>query len=230
MTKPGYSHITLVCDRSGSMHRHRDDAEGAVNAFIDSQRDVEGTTATITVVDFDAEIGNQIGDEPWYNERFHGDVKNCKPYQLRPRGNTALLDAVGRTITTTGERLAALPEDERPEHVIFVVQTDGQENSSRDFTLDAIRKLIDEQTSQYGWEFTFLGMGPDAFDQGRMMGIQNTTQSADSSAAYAASYGVHGQSLSAVRTGRAKGMSATNVTVDAEGNVTPVPDQNSANQ
>jgi hypothetical protein len=229
MTKPGYTHITLVADRSGSMHRNRDDAEGAVNAFIDSQRDVPGTEATITVVDFDAELGGRPGDEPWYNERFHGNVKDCKPYRLFPRGNTALLDAVGRTITTTGERLAALAENERPEHVIFVVQTDGQENSSRDFTLDMVRKLIDEQTNTFGWEFTFLGMGPGSFDQGRAMGIQNTTQSADSAAAYVASYGVHGQTLANVRTGTAKGMSATNITVDADGNVTPDPDQNSTN-
>jgi len=88
-----------------------------------------------------------------------------------PRGNTALLDAIGRTITTLGETYAAMPENERPERVIVVIQTDGEENASKEYAADAIKAMITEQTSKYSWEFLFLGANIVAFAMADSIGI-----------------------------------------------------------
>lgn len=154
--------ITLVVDRSGSMHSVREDAEGGINAFVEQQA-AETGDALLTLLQFDTEY-----------ELVHNGVpvSQVPTYQLVPRGGTALLDAVGRGIVETGERLAALPESERPGLVVFVVMTDGHENSSREFTRDRIREMIRHQQEKYAWQFTFLGADQDAFAEGGGLGIK----------------------------------------------------------
>ena len=118
--KTDLTDITLVVDRSGSMQDIRSDAEGGVNAFIENQAKEPGE-ALLTLVQFDTEF-----------EFLHTGVpiKDVPRYSLVPRGSTALLDAVGRAINETGERISKLAEAERPALVVFVVMTDGLENSS----------------------------------------------------------------------------------------------------
>ena len=102
--------ITLVVDRSGSMQKIREDAEGGVNAFIEKQAKEPGE-ALLTLVQFDTE----------YDFVHKGvAIKEVPTYQLVPRGRTALLDAVGRAINETGERLSKIDEQDRPGLVIFV--------------------------------------------------------------------------------------------------------------
>ena len=140
--------ITLVVDRSGSMDAIQGDAEGGVNTFITEQAKEPGE-ALLTLVQFDTEYeflhkGVPIGEVP--------------RYELHPRGATALLDAVGRAINETGERLAAMKEQDRPGLVIFVVMTDGLENSSKEFTKAQIKEMIERQQHDYNWQFTFLAL------------------------------------------------------------------------
>jgi uncharacterized protein YegL len=163
--------ITLVVDRSGSMQAIRADAEGGVNALIEEQRKEPGEAA-LTLVQFDTEYevvhrGVPIGDVP--------------AYSLVPRGMTALLDAVGRAINETDERIRSMPEEDRPGLVLFVINTDGLENSSQEFTKDQIKEMIEEQQKENDWHFTFLGANQDSFAEARAMGIQ-----ADGVADYAA--------------------------------------------
>lgn len=156
--------ITLVVDRSGSMAQIREDAEGGVNTFIAEQAKQPGE-ATLTLVQFDTEY-----------EFVHRGVPvgQASPYQLVPRGMTALLDAVGRAINETGERLANMPEPERPGLVVVVVMTDGLENSSREFTRQQIKQMIQHQQEVYSWQFTFLGANQDAFAEAEAIGISAT--------------------------------------------------------
>jgi len=153
--------ITLVVDRSGSMQSIRDDAQGGINQLLADQA-AEPGEALITLVQFDTEY-----------EFVHRGVpaREVEPYTLVPRGSTALLDAVGRAINETGARLASLPEAERPGLVVFVVSTDGHENSSREFTKDQVRQMIEHQQSVYRWQFTFLGADADAFAEAGGLGI-----------------------------------------------------------
>ena len=153
--------ITLVVDRSGSMEAIREDAQGGVNAFIREQAGQPGE-ALLTLVQFDTEYefihrGVPIGQAP--------------EYKLVPRGATALLDAVGRAINETGERLAKMPEEDRPGLVVFVVMTDGLENSSKEFDKAQIKKMIQHQQDEFNWHFTFLGANQDAFAEAGAMGI-----------------------------------------------------------
>jgi hypothetical protein len=78
---------------------------------------------------------------------------------------------VGRAINETGCRLAAMPEDQRPGLVVFVIVTDGEENSSHEFTKAQIKEVIERQQSVYSWQFTFLGANQDAFAEAGSLGI-----------------------------------------------------------
>ena len=164
--------ITLVVDRSGSMEAIRQDAMGGVNRFIRDQAEKPGE-ALLTLVQFDTEY-----------EFVHRAVPigSVPEYVLTPRGGTALLDAVGRAINETGERLAAIPEADRPGLVVFVVMTDGQENSSREFTKAQVKEKIEHQQNGYAWQFVFLGANQDAFAEAGSMGMQ---------AAAAANFSIH---------------------------------------
>lgn len=154
--------ITLVVDRSGSMSSVQDDAEGGVNSFIEEQAKEPGE-ALLTLVQFDTE----------YEFLHKGtDIKDVPKYELHPRGMTALLDAVGRAINETGERLANMDEQDRPGLVIFVVMTDGHENSSREFSKAQVKEMIECQQNEYSWHFTFLGANQDAFAEAGGLGVR----------------------------------------------------------
>ena len=151
MTNPNYTHLTLVVDRSGSMQSVCDDAQGGIKTLLDEQF-AEPGKLTVTMVQFDNEF-----------EDVARMATDAFEYTLRPRGGTALLDSVGREITRTGEDLAALPEAERPGKVIFAVVTDGQENSSHEFTIETVRSAINRQRISFGWQFQFIGAGEAAW-------------------------------------------------------------------
>ena len=153
--------ITLVVDRSGSMEAIRSDAEGGVNAFISDQAKEEGD-CVLTLVQFDTEYDFVINGQP---------IGKVEKYSLVPRGATALLDAVGRAINETAERIEKLPEGERPGLVVFVVMTDGLENSSCEFTKQQIKQMIEQKQNNEKWEFTFLGANQDAFAEASAMGM-----------------------------------------------------------
>lgn len=159
MTNPNKSHITLVADRSGSMADMLTDAEGGINTFISEQKQAPGD-CTLYFVQFDTQGPQDIV--------FDGDIREAPSYKLTPRGGTPLLDAMNTAIHETGRRLAALPEDQRPGHVFFVVQTDGQENASRETSLTSVTELIKQQETQWKWNFIFLATGPEAFGQSQM--------------------------------------------------------------
>ena len=102
--------ITILVDRSGSMSSCKSDAEGGLREFVDQQRKAVGE-AVLTLAQFDHEY--QVVQRAI-------DVRHPFSYNLIPRGNTALLDAMGRAITETGERLSNVPDFARPGLVIFV--------------------------------------------------------------------------------------------------------------
>lgn len=154
--------ITLVVDRSGSMASIKNDAEGGINEFVREQSQESGE-ALLTLMQFDTEY-----------ELVHNgiNVADVPPYKLKPRGMTALLDAVGRGINETGERLAAMPEEDRPGLVVFVIVTDGHENASVEFPRAQVRKMIQHQQESYNWQFTFLAANQDAFAEGGSLGVK----------------------------------------------------------
>lgn len=155
--------IIFLLDRSGSMAGLESDTIGGFNGFIEKQRKLEGKTIVTTVL-FDEQ----------YEILWNGiDAKEVrvseKDYFVR--GCTALLDAVGKTILDVGYRLSNIVEEEKPSKVIFVITTDGYENSSREFTYKKVKELIQHQQEKYQWEFIFLGANIDAEKEADSLGI-----------------------------------------------------------
>jgi uncharacterized protein YegL len=161
MTRSDLTHIYFLLDRSGSMQSIKTDTEGGFAAFIEEQRKTPGE-CRVTLAQFDNEYDVVYTDRP---------LADVPPLDLQPRGSTALLDAMGRTITDAGTRLAALPEDQRPGTVIVAIMTDGLENASKEWHAPAIKALVELQTSQYHWEFLYMGADQDAVEVGAGLGI-----------------------------------------------------------
>ncbi|MDF5756551.1 vWA domain-containing protein [Spongiactinospora sp. TRM90649] len=157
-------HITIVLDRSGSMERVRDDAEGGLHAFLDAQADVSAET-TVSLVCFDHEI------EITYEGVALSDVP---PSVLQPRGRTALYDAIGEAVHRTTEYIGGLDAERRPQEIVVVIQTDGRENASREYDRSEIKRLITSRQEQ-GWTFVFLSATPDAFAVGSNIGVPHAT-------------------------------------------------------
>ena len=162
MTNPNLTHIVAILDRSGSMSTIKTDTEGGFDAFIAEQAKVEGE-CKVTLVQFDTDY------EVVYSNR---DVKEVPSLELQPRYWTALHDALGRAVTEKGRELRNLPENRRPGSVIVLVLTDGLENSSKEWSKSAVRKLIEEQQDKWNWTFVFLGANQDAVLTGTDLGFR----------------------------------------------------------
>ena len=156
--------ITVVLDRSGSMASIAGDVIGGLNTFIQAQAQVEGE-ACFTLVQFDNEYEVVHAHVPVQ------DVPPLTDQTYVPRGSTALLDAIGRTIVATGARLAMMAEADRPQVVIFAVQTDGLENASHEFSRQQVFDMIRHQEANYAWQFVFLAADQDAIAEGDKMGF-----------------------------------------------------------
>lgn len=166
MSKQGLSEIVCIIDRSGSMSTIRDDAIGGFNTFLDEQKKIPGD-ANLTMVLFDDEY------ILYHDAKPLKDVPNLDTKSYVPRGMTALLDAIGKTIVKVGERLSNTPEDQKPEKVIVAILTDGQENHSSEYKSHSkIMEMINHQRDIYSWEFIFLAANQNAIKEGAALGIK----------------------------------------------------------
>ncbi|WP_349304003.1 VWA domain-containing protein [Rhodococcus sp. Q] len=154
--------LVFLLDRSGSMRSIQSDIEGGFAAFIDDQRAAAGR-CTVTLAQFDDHF------EVVYHDV---DLDQVPPLALRPRGRTALLDAIGTLITDVSADVAALPADERPGTVIVAIMTDGLENASREWTHPAITALVKLHTDQFDWQFLYMGADQDAIEVGTRLGVK----------------------------------------------------------
>lgn len=159
------THITLILDRTGSMESIRDDTIGGFNAFLTEQQRQPGTV-TLTLVQFDSQNSYEV----LYNFTPIAAVVPLTRESYVPRASTPLLDAMGRGINELGAVLAGMAEDRRPQQIVFVVVTDGQENSSREFTKDQVSQMIRDR-QQEDWQFVFLSADLDAVTDAETSGI-----------------------------------------------------------
>lgn len=176
--KTGFTDFTIILDRSGSMDEVLSDTIGGFNTFIQAQRKLPGECVA-SLVQFDDVY------EPLYTAKPIRETPELTTETYVPRGFTALLDAIARTIIETGKRIAAMPEDQRPEKVIFVILTDGKENASQEYRGEAGREkvfqMIGHQRDVYRWDFVFLGANQNAIEVASSLNI-----SAGSTMTYAA--------------------------------------------
>src|ERR1700722_9536302 len=191
MTKADLSLIAVLVDRSGSMAQCRDDMEGGLNTFVESQAQEPGD-AEITLAQFDTTYERAWPIAP---------INDAPTYSLMPRGCTALLDAMGRFITEVGEELAKRDEADRPGKVIVFIVTDGLENSSVDWTRERVKALVEQQCSQWQWEFVFLGADMDAIQEGASVGVPQKSSLTFDKANARLTYAMASNYVSAVRGG-----------------------------
>ena len=163
--KKGMTEMVFVIDRSGSMTGLESDTIGGFNSTIRQQKEEEGD-AIVTTVLFDNRY-------EVLHDRFDiNQIKDMTEKEYYTRGTTALLDALGRSIRKTVNVQRHLPEKERAENVVFVVITDGYENASREFSYRDIRRMIETEQNEYGWEFLFLGANIDVAAESDRLGIR----------------------------------------------------------
>ena len=158
--------MVFILDMSGSMYSLTDDTIGGYNTLLNEQKAKEGE-ANVTTVLFNSK------SKVIHDRKDIKKVKNLTSKEYVPMGNTAMLDAVGNTIQSIGQKLANMPEEERPGNVVVTIITDGMENDSREFNWEQIQSMIKEQREKYSWIFTFIGANIDVMDISQRMGIDS---------------------------------------------------------
>lgn len=195
--KKDLTELVFILDRSGSMSGLESDTIGGYNAMLEKQKRESGD-AIITTVLFDDKY------ELLHDRISLRGVALITDKEYYVRGNTALLDAVGRTINKIGNVQKHTAEEEWAEYVMFVITTDGMENASREFNYEKVRKMIEHQKSKYGWEFIFLGANIDAIATAERFGISKdraTNYNADSEGTML-NYAVISETVSCLRASR----------------------------
>jgi hypothetical protein len=170
------SDVTVILDRSGSMGLLQDPTISGYNEFKGEQAAAEGECIWTEVQFSSGFKAHEVTVSP----TPVGAVRDLSAKSYIPGGMTALYDAIGHTINSVGTRLAAMPEADRPATVMIVITTDGYENSSREFSRDAIKNMITTQQEKYNWQFIFMGANQDAILAAKHLGIDE-----DSSLSYA---------------------------------------------
>ena len=165
--------VIFILDRSGSMSGLESDTIGGYNSILKQQREMEGDVNVTTVL-FDDRY------ELLHNRESIRNVSDLTAREYYVRGCTALVDAMGITIS----RFIKEVSDEK---VMFVITTDGYENASREYTVSAVKKMIETQKEK-GWEFIFMGANIDAVATGSQFGIARNRNYVSDSSGIAATY------------------------------------------
>lgn len=162
--KKNLTELVFILDKSGSMSGLESDTIGGYNSMLKQQKKVDGECLITTVL-----FSNRY-------ELLHDriNIRAVKPItdkEYTVGGCTALLDAIGKTIQKIVTVQKNTSKDYRAEKVMFVIITDGEENSSRYYSASQIKKLINLQKERFGWEFIFLGANIDAVETAGRFGI-----------------------------------------------------------
>jgi len=148
--------IVFLLDRSGSMANNVKDTIGAYNSYLKKQKEKK-YNSKITTILFDNEY------EILYKRESITEVKELTEKEYYVRGCTALLDAIGKSITD-------LDKVSKNNKVLFVITTDGLENASKNYTKEQIKELI---IGHSNWEFLYIGADIDSYSEGTSLGISH---------------------------------------------------------
>ena len=162
--KKNLTEMVFILDKSGSMAGLERDTIGGFNAMIERQKREPGEALVSTVLF--ANSSTVIHDRV--------DLRRIEPLtdrQYSVGGGTALIHAIGGAIHHIALVRKYAREEDRPEHTVFVITTDGMENASRHYTSDEVKAMVKKEKEQYGWEFLFLGANIDAVETAAHFGI-----------------------------------------------------------
>ena len=162
--RKGLTEIVFILDRSGSMGGLEADTIGGYNSLIEKQKKEEGE-AYISTILFDDRC------EVLHDRVSIERVKPMTDKEYYVRGATALLDAVGGAINHIKKVHRYTREEDRPEKTLFIITTDGEENSSELYSYRQVKRMVQHEKEKYGWEFLFLGANIDAAQEAARFGI-----------------------------------------------------------
>ena len=162
--KKNLTEMVFILDKSGSMAGLESDTIGGFNAMIARQKQEPGEALVSTVL-----FSNR--SHVLYDRVNIRDIPPMTTADYRVGGSTALIDAIGCAIHHIGTVHKYAREEDRPEHTIFVITTDGMENDSHMYTSDEVKAMVRREKEVYGWEFLFLGANIDAVETASRFGI-----------------------------------------------------------
>ena len=162
--KNNITELVFILDRSGSMAGLESDTIGGFNSMIEKQKRQDGVCYVSTVL-FDDE------SEVLHDRIKLADIPKMTEDDYCVCGCTALIDAIGGAIHHIGNIHKYARNEDVPEHTMFVVITDGQENASHRYTSEQVKRMIERQKEKYGWEFLFIGANIDAVETAKRYGI-----------------------------------------------------------
>ena len=208
--RENYINLVFVLDESGSMAGSESDVINGFNKLIEEQKAIDNGKCTVSLFTFDSKVSERfIGKEVHEVKKLEADrgyefssimsvssvivdgVADIKVeasshetdplYRYCPGGLTAMNDGIGIAIDKIGKWLADMPEEERPSKNLIVIMTDGEENSSKEYTLVKVQEMIKHQTEVYDWSFVYMGMDITSKDAAESLGINNRSYTSKSS-------------------------------------------------
>lgn len=185
------SELVFILDRSSSMSGLEKDTIGGFNSLIQKQRKEKGK-CYVSCVLFD-DVQEVIYDRVPVNE-----VKKMTQKQYYARGCTALLDAMGGAIHHIGN--VHKYSKEEIGKTLFIIITDGLENSSKRYTYVTIKQMVERQKEKYGWEFIFIGANMDVIQEANKFGIDQAVRYACDEEGTALNYSVLSENIIKMRT------------------------------
>lgn len=163
--KKDLTEVVFILDRSGSMSSLTEDTIGGFNSMIEKQKKEEGQCLVSLV------LFNNVS-EVIYDRVPIKDVPALTDKQYVATGSTALLDALGGAIHHIENVHKYAREEDVPGKTLFVITTDGMENSSINYSSDKVKSMITHQQEKHDWEFIFLGANIDAVETADRYGIR----------------------------------------------------------
>lgn len=162
--KKDLTELVFILDRSGSMSGLESDTIGGFNSLIEKQKKLGGECIVSTVL-FD-DVCEVLHDRVSLDK-----IGKMTDEEYTTRGSTALIDAIGGAIHHIGNIHKYAREEDVPEHTMFIITTDGMENSSHIYSADKVRQMVERQKEKYGWEFLFIGANIDSVETAKSFGI-----------------------------------------------------------
>lgn len=182
--------IIAIVDKSGSMWSKVADTIGGFNTFADEQLKL-GEDAELSLVQFDDQY------EMTHYRKPLKDVPKLSEETYVPRGGTALLDAIGKTIVQFEHIQKTFPDNVKG--VIIAIITDGGENASREYNKDQIREMTTRMEKEHNWKFVYMGANQDSFSVAKTMGINTAMNFADTGEGVRSAYSCMSASTSMYR-------------------------------
>lgn len=148
MERGNFIHLAFIIDASGSMYASQSDVVNGFKQMIEEQKAVKDGKCAVSLYTF---------ADTWKEVFLGKDVSEVEDLEYRPFGCTAMNDGIGTAIDKIGKWLSDMDETDRPGKNLIVIMTDGEENSSKEYSLQRVQEMIKHQIEKYSWDFIYVG-------------------------------------------------------------------------